>query len=61
MLVVVQAYPYPGLADQVIGSPPPTSLRYIEEEDPEWRNLDFDLDSPGIFFMVKIMLTLFII
>ena len=43
-MVKGQAEPYSGRADQVIGSPPPSSLRYVEEEDPEWRDLDYDLE-----------------
>ena len=32
------------LCDQASVSQPPSSLRYIEEEDPEWRDLDYDLE-----------------
>ena len=42
--VLGQVEPYLRWADQGTFSPPPSSLRYIEEEDPEWRDLDYDLE-----------------
>ena len=44
MPVLGQVESYLGCDDQVTVSQPPSSLRFIEDEDTEWRELDYDVE-----------------